>query len=357
MPGRRLAGLDGWRAIAIILVVAHHLAASSGWEWSQTNLGVCISFTLSGFLITWVLLEEEAATGVISLKSFYQRRALRILPPVLTFLAITLALAPLGLTDATFRDTGWCLLFVRNLLGKASITTHFWSLSVEEQFYLLWPAMLIFAGKKARLKVALTFLALAPLWRFVNNKWLGPPDLINQRRFDLCFVPILLGCTLALIRFDPKLIHYVRNRFVQSRAMLVFSIALIIGLFHFGHGSVIGFVAIAVAINESLDHSERWGGILNSAPATWIAKRSYSIYIWQELFCLNSRVGWLSHFPQNVLATLAVASVSYHFIDAPLARLRKRMKSKQAAELAPAGRCAEPSLSLIVASQAVSAGD
>src|SRR5579871_4284281 len=122
MPGRRLAGLDGWRAIAITLVVAHHLAATGGWEWSQSNLGVCISFTLSGFLITWVLLEEEAATGAISLRNFYQRRSLRILPPLTTFLLITLALAHWCLTEASLPDTRSCLLFVRNLFKKTGIT-------------------------------------------------------------------------------------------------------------------------------------------------------------------------------------------------------------------------------------------
>ena len=155
--GRYLA-LDGLRAIAILLVLVSHLQGTPGfpsmpqgfWHLGNLgNLGVRIFFVLSGFIITHLLLREEARTGRASLAAFYRRRAYRILPPLLVFMVAMLGLRSLGVVNfATFR---WIrtLFFLGNVGTDGTWTLgHLWSLAVEEQFYLLWPVLLVGLGRR-----------------------------------------------------------------------------------------------------------------------------------------------------------------------------------------------------------------
>src|SRR5579871_2509992 len=134
MEQKRLPGLDGIRAISIGLVLAFHVTESAGWNsFRAGSFGVEIFFVLSGFLITWLLCCEDNRYGSISLRTFYARRALRILPPALAYLATLEFLAQFALVSSA--GVLPCLAFIRNLVGGDPSTAHFWSLSVEEQFY------------------------------------------------------------------------------------------------------------------------------------------------------------------------------------------------------------------------------
>src|SRR5271170_4544592 len=216
---KRLSGLDGIRAISITLVLVFHLTASAGLRpWEAGAFGVDIFFVLSGFLITWLICGEEAETATISLRAFYTRRALRILPPAITYLAALVILARFGWGSISLSDITHCLLFVRNLFGGAVTTAHYWTLSVEEQFYLLWPiAMVLLRTNRTRLKIASLLVLAAPFWRFVNYHWLGTAATINGARFDLRYDAILIGCCLALLRNDPSLGKYLQQGILQSR--------------------------------------------------------------------------------------------------------------------------------------------
>ena len=149
----RIPSLDGLRAISIGMVLTAHLAASVTalehrplllYTIGNGNRGVSVFFVISGFLITSLLLKERELTGKISLRDFYLRRAFRILPPFWVFLACIAVIWKLRIIETSWTNLGVALIFLRDYIPGDWWTGHSWSLSVEEQFYLLWPAILVF---------------------------------------------------------------------------------------------------------------------------------------------------------------------------------------------------------------------
>ena len=149
----RLPGLDGLRACSIVEVMVSHLAITNRLPWIPAFIvallgirggwGVTVFFVISGFLITHLLVLEETRSGRISLGAFYARRALRILPPALAYLAVVAVAAFAGWVRVTPTDLLSSVFFFRNLTQSPDLyTAHFWSLSIEEQFYLCWPLTL-----------------------------------------------------------------------------------------------------------------------------------------------------------------------------------------------------------------------
>src|SRR6267378_2769496 len=154
---RSIPALDGIRAIAVFLVILYHLSIQRALLVFPGPLGVLIFFVLSGFLITWLLIKEEEKYGSISLKGFYRRRALRIFPAFYVFWIVAVA----SRLVAHGRDVPWsqaisAFFYVSNYLHAIFHPTpdymiHTWSLSAEEQFYLLWPLSFVMLSKKKRL--------------------------------------------------------------------------------------------------------------------------------------------------------------------------------------------------------------
>jgi hypothetical protein len=130
------------------------------------NLGVRTFFVISGFLITTLLLDERAATGSISLKKFYLRRVFRIFPASYVYIAIIALLSALGVITLKHNDLLCAVTYtVNNHYERSWWVGHLWSLSVEEQFYLLWPAVMVWLGTKKAFWVAVVTVILAPLFR------------------------------------------------------------------------------------------------------------------------------------------------------------------------------------------------
>src|SRR5208283_1864528 len=144
---RNFPQLDGFRGLAIVLVICGHIMSfeSRSLPIRQSgdyvsHLGVFLFFVLSGFLITGLLHRERSLKGTVDLKWFYVRRALRLGPALLVFLLGVVILRRFGLVEHVARyEILACFLFVRNFFGKSLVTVHLWSLSLEEQFYLFWP--------------------------------------------------------------------------------------------------------------------------------------------------------------------------------------------------------------------------
>jgi peptidoglycan/LPS O-acetylase OafA/YrhL len=165
---RRLPSLDGWRAVAILLVLLSHWWATGGADniprWirpitGQGDLGVRIFLVLSGLLITHLLLEENDSYGSIDLRSFYIRRVLRIFPVYFAFLLLLATLSAFGLYYDDVATWIGALTFTRNVIGKGnSATGHLWSLAVEEQFYFVWPSTMMAAKLGNRPRIAMTAL-------------------------------------------------------------------------------------------------------------------------------------------------------------------------------------------------------
>jgi peptidoglycan/LPS O-acetylase OafA/YrhL len=152
----RIGALDGWRGVAILFVIVDHLGESShGVLHAATRVGasgVGLFFALSGFLITSLLLSEDAKNGRVSLSGFYQRRAFRILPPVLAFLGVLISLRLAGMLEITKEQVLSTIFLFRNYIPTdwkiGWYTGHMWSLMVEEHFYLIWPMLLNWDAKK-----------------------------------------------------------------------------------------------------------------------------------------------------------------------------------------------------------------
>lgn len=325
MNSSRIAGLDGLRAVSIGLVLFCHMC--NGWWLAVYGaFGVSVFFVLSGFLITSLLCLEEDRHGVISLAGFYLRRALRILPPAILFLMVVQALGSIGRADVWPGDLLHSLLFVRNMTPGGGHTGHFWSLAIEEQFYLLWPLVfLLLRSDKRRLVFVASLFVVSPFWYFMRVHL--QTGQINSGAFDIRSVWLLAGCTLALLRRDEKCAHALRAPLFQHATIPWLGVGLICyassTLFRMGaFAPLTQSVGVVLVINYAVEHS---GGFLNWAPMVWLGNLSYSLYLWQQIFCWQSKLGLLGHFPVNLVGAVAAASCSFYFLERPLANLRRRV--------------------------------
>ena len=206
MKPRNIPTLDGWRAIAILLVMVSHSMRSDDPHWLWCGFfGVDIFFGISGFLITLLLLCEHESNGAISLRGFYIRRAFRILPP-LFILLIVVGIA--GLYRSRL-EIAADLLFFRNYLlpeyGNGA-TSHLWSLSVEEHFYLIWPGLLALFGVRRMKNMVGHFACGIALWRTLARAfdWTMMPGVGENVRTDFRLDSLLWGCAMAFLVHDRK---------------------------------------------------------------------------------------------------------------------------------------------------------
>jgi peptidoglycan/LPS O-acetylase OafA/YrhL len=343
---RRIPTLDGWRAIAIAAVTAHHLtrgfyAQEAAYDSDNTQygaFGVDIFFGLSGLLITKLLLEEWRERGSFDLTGFYLRRAFRILPPYLGYLFVcTLA----GLWRSPWEAAG-CLLFFRNyvpdhLMGPS--TQHLWSLAVEEHFYLLWPGLL-FLLQPRRARTAAPALALCfALWRMVESQLATPtlPLVPAHFRTDLRLDALLWGCVFAFLLDDAGQ----REKLGAQLRWPVWLAAAGGWLMCVRYYSPLTSVWIAcgvpILLMGTVTHPAwKLSRALEWAPVAWLGRISYSLYLWQQLFFVAgwdfAKMGHSAHawqqWPLNLVACLATATASYYLIEKPLIRIGRRLAER-----------------------------
>ena len=353
----RIPSLDGLRAISIVMVLAAHLTGTRGFPPALSafgqfaELGVRVFFVISGYLISTLLFQDlqRIASGGLTrgaaLKQFYIRRAYRIFPAAYTFLVVVALLAALGRIQ----------LLPGDLLAGATYTTnfhqprswwlgHLWSLSVEEQFYLLWPALVLLAGQRKALIGAAASLLIAPVVRVVL--WFRFPALHAYigEAFPTIFDAIGAGCVLAGARAwlgqRPAYLGFLR-----SPAFLLIP-AVVVGAALFSKrpridmvvGQGLQNIGIAVLIDGCIRFPQTlWGRILNARPFVALGALSYSLYLWQQVFVnRHADAGW-NAFPLNIALALVVALASYHLVEQPFLRLRVR---RAAAAAAPRARAA-----------------
>lgn len=345
---RRIPTLDGWRAIAIVLVIWHHamryfFSNDDAYYLTPARFGafgVDIFFGLSGLLITGLLLKQWGEAGAISLKAFYTRRAFRILPIYLVFLGVV-ALA--GLMHGP-RELLSCLLFFRNYLPVDlgwRHTADLWSLSVEEHFYLIWPSLLVLCGLKWGRHVAAYFAIAVGLFRMVEpqmNLHLFP-GVPPHFRTDLRMDALLWGAVVAFTLNDSVARDKLRLELKFWVWLGMVALALLSVVYYSNLTSIFLAVLIPMILAGTLLHPQ-WlvSRLLDSAPLAWIGRISYSLYIWQQLFLVP---GWdhPAHFwtrwPWNLPAVLAVACLSYYFIETPLLRVGGRLAARFSTRLTP----------------------
>jgi peptidoglycan/LPS O-acetylase OafA/YrhL len=335
----RIQTLDGWRAIAIIVVLCTHIR----WPLPQLaflgyggDLGVQLFFALSGFLITSRLLDEYDAKGVVSWRSFYIRRAFRILPPAFFYLSVLVLLGyvlhyiPIGAKQLTAS-----VFFFRNYISVASgwYTGHFWSLAVEEHFYLMWPAVLCFVGIARGWRAALALAGIFILWRHADKhfNWVGQvvPHLHGSpHRTDYRIGGLLLGCALAYLWRSQagRAILTKRVRSWWSLPLIAATIALVRHPTRWSDDGLDLFMALLPVVTIA-DPRGIVSRLLETRLLSWIGRLSYSLYLWQELFLpyYDEPKSFVQKLPFNVAAAFLAALLSYHFIERPFIAYGRRL--------------------------------
>ncbi len=339
----RVPCLDGLRAFSIILVLLHHASGSIGFPFSRSffqdlevgKMGVNCFFGISGFLITLLLLRESKAAGTISLRAFYSRRALRILPAYVVFLSAVFVLQRLQITHLASRDWFGVLTYTANLIDhKNSAIAHIWSLSLEEQFYLLWPPLLVWLGVSRSKGVLLSYLVIAPAARVAFRIFLPAQGALAYTS-PAAMECIVVGCLLALYATEPSrgqswLFEVLKRPFIGYGApiLLFFSFALADWSSVYGlllH-NLVAALSVAAMIWFSANLSIGWiGRILSSKPMVWLGVLSYSIYLWQQLFLIHpARFVW----PANVAVAIMAGTTSYLLVERPFLRWKDRLVRK-----------------------------
>jgi peptidoglycan/LPS O-acetylase OafA/YrhL len=333
----RIPSLDGLRALSIVLVLFGHLNGTRGFGshlealGDVANLGVRVFFVISGFLITSLLLKEER----VALGAFYWRRFYRIFPPFYAYLVVVYAAGIAGvLAEVPLSDLLYASTYTTNFrIERSWLVGHTWSLSVEEQFYLLWPGLIAFVGAQRAMKVAVGVLFLTPLvrigWSFAFP---GLRPLIGEA-FPTIADSIATGCLLA--GFRKQLHADARYQRLLASSWLVPVLVVALFAINTQHihplpfwlvGETMINVGLAFLIDRAVTRPDTtFGKILNFGPLARVGMASYSIYLWQQVFLDRSSPLWAAAFPQNILLALLVGFGSYYFVEKPVMKYRDRL--------------------------------
>ncbi len=287
---------DVFRGIGILFVVLAHTPTQGdvlGVIRPIGALGVHMFFALSGFLITYRFMEEHEQTGRIDLRAFYKRRVRRILPPAIIYLTLLAMLGPwLHWLPVSLSDIAASLFFYRNVFQGGWYTGHFWSLSLEEQFYLAWPVLLVAMGISRARMAAIGIIAATVIWR-IHVFSVDPAA--NIYRPDLLADHLLWGCLIALVWKQVQTIAPV------VRAM--------IGVLGIGAATVLIYwqprfwqpvfaFSVAVGFILAAEAAQAWSAKL--WPFQKLGEASYDCYIWQSLFLPLPFVGMTLPFAQRL---------------------------------------------------------
>jgi peptidoglycan/LPS O-acetylase OafA/YrhL len=357
--------LDGLRCLAASAVLVWHFApadAALNAAFAWGDAGVQLFFVLSGFLVTAIVLRSASAGGAdrslagVTLRRFYVRRCLRIVPLYYGVLAVLLVLGVAPARDGVLWHLTYTTNFYLAWLGEwPDHVFHFWTLAVEEQFYLLWPALLCFGPRRWLVPCCLLGMATAPLYRLAATVagcaetviYVLPPANVDT---------LAAGSLLAVLDHDPA---RARARALLTRAGPVVGLPLLIvavllrnagapPLWHdsLWRGALVLFYPWLV-FGAARGFTGPAGALLSLRPIVYLGRISYGIYVYHVLAV--PAVGWtlaragLAPVPPGgevvlwTLATLVVCALSWHLVEAPIARQRRRFPYPWAAEASAAG--------------------
>jgi peptidoglycan/LPS O-acetylase OafA/YrhL len=335
-PGWRLGhrpALDGVRGIAILLVLAGHVL--SPYYTNAGQVGVTVFFTLSGFLITTLLCETRERTGGFALGSFYTARALRLLPALVAVVAACVLVSLLaGRAFVTGGDVARALLYGTNLSShgmlahRPNLLHHTWSLAVEEQFYVVFPLLLVALSRRRRLLCVLLVvvtLAVQPwrVWLALDGRHFAHLLFGTDTRGDA----ILVGCLLALLlQAVPPM--------PLSRVTTVVALVLVLALGELPATAGVLVVTSVVPLLTCVLVLATLGGaaprVLATPGLVFVGRRSYGLYLWQHpVLMLSDTLLGLTDQPLRtalvvVPVSFALTLLSWRYVEEPFLRLKRR---------------------------------
>jgi peptidoglycan/LPS O-acetylase OafA/YrhL len=324
----RIASLDGLRGISIWTVLLAHASSHFAGTWLHIRrvhevlatlayFGVTVFFVISGFLITSLLVKEHTRSSSIDLGQFYRRRAVRILPASLVYIGVVLALG-----SATKAQSVYALTFTTSFFFRQAYTPlqQLWSLSVEEQFYLLWPLVLL-AGVRSAKRCGWAVMIFCPVLRlFLGIR--GYPEIEHLAPANAD--SLAAGCLLAV--YYEKVRAFALRYLVSGSNFVLLCLASIVTLELAIRWNMVfwGIVPcmIALIISAAIERRDK---VLNKGPLVWSGLLSYSLYLWQQPFLVLD--GPLNFLSVRLAATFAAAYISYRFVEQPaLGALRREEK-------------------------------
>jgi len=309
------------------------------WITEHGLLGVEFFFALSGFLITALMLREFDRTGTLNLGGFYLRRVLRIFP---AYIALLLAVKWLSLRGLAFPVPGdWtaALTYTMNFRTKwCWELAHLWSLSIEEQFYLVWPLLLLITPARFRSALPVMGLAIALISRCLLISVFRSYSY-GIRGWTCCRIDsIAAGCLLAVLAWNPPT-RSVLDRLTRLPGIGIATLLSLIGSIWLRRHWSFWDVTVSYSVNAVCITGMIWWAasreksvvfrLLNFPVVAGIGTLSYSLYIWQELFLNRDHVYWWTTFPQNIALTFIAAGLSYCLIELPFLKLKDRLGARR----------------------------
>ena len=351
-----LPGLDGVRALAVIGVLLYHADLS----WIPGGfLGVDVFFVLSGFLITSLILEEFDRSGRVDFRKFYLGRARRLLPALILVLVVVSLAAALVYQDAARQlasDVVASIFYVNNwwyiaadqsyfeFIGRPPLLKHLWSLAVEEQFYLVWPAIAFLAmrrfARKGVFAVAATLAILSTIWMLQLAVANGFPDFADPSRAyfgtDSHSMGLLIGAAMATFWRPGRM----RRSLPTGASIIITAIGIaallaVIWFFVFVgeftpwlyRGGFLGLALIVATLIAAASHpGVGLGKAMGTQPWRYIGQRSYGLYLWHWPVFMATRPGLdlpLDGVPLLILRlglTVGIAELSFRFVEMPIRR-------------------------------------
>jgi peptidoglycan/LPS O-acetylase OafA/YrhL len=351
--------LDGLRAISISLVLVGHFVDK---RLAPGGLGVYVFFVISGFLITRLLLAEQASTGTVSLKMFYARRIFRLYPVIIVFTALVILIdlglgRPYNLLEPAsalgyFANYLYVYLEVHGIAPQMPFQI-FWSLSLEEHFYILFPlAFVLLKADPVRLMLLVAALCIACLLMRLVGAMLHP-ELVNtqtfyalsQYRLDSVGFGVLLALLCQTVWGRTVLLRLTQPAFPIA-ALTVILICLLVRDPWFRETWRYSLLGLSImVIMSAVLFGERYRLVhwfLNTGILRWIGKLSYSLYVWHEGVASFLPIQGLPAWQQSaacLVMSFLVASISYYAVEQPFLALRGQFSAW--------GRAREPAVSTI----------
>ena len=344
-----LGQLDGLRALSVAAVAWSHWRSDLNFYYDPIvpwgELGVETFFIISGFLITGILLDNRlSASRSFVLKQFYARRFLRIFPLFYAALVILLIFQAKGVSETWFWHASYLSNVYFYLHGWVGQLSHFWSLAVEEQFYLVWPLLMIFLPQRFLLPVILTSILAAPLFEKIMT--LALPNHVTA-----VTASVLMPSCLDALGIGALLAYGVRKKYPMQRIAFRLLLAGLAGLTLWGVANfppvfepwrrlatncVLGWVVYSAA--ESFRGP--FGSWLQNPPLSYVGKISYGLYVVHNFavpMCLGLLSSWghpdwlerlyaipIVRLLLFIILTVGLAAVSWHLFEKPVNHLKHK---------------------------------